>query len=339
MKSFHKGVRRGAAVAIGTVFVLAGFFKLMDPVGSGLIVEDYLKFFHLWFLLPASKVLGFIFAITESLVGVLLVTGIWRLFTAIASATMLGFFTILTIILAAVNPVMDCGCFGEAIHLTHAQTLVKNLILDALWCASFIPFKNFGEPKKVKFATAALASLSLSAFAAFSLSGVPKMDFTDYNAGAELQQDDALLSLCNFKGEYLDSLEFNGNFLLVSEYDPQKVAPSRQAEIIGVLRDAHEAGFEPMLLMSVAPDELGDEICYSADRRTLMTLNRSNGGAVFVSDGQIIWKWSASNLPEKDELEELLQKNPTEEMLRRTVRDRMQIQGFLLYVFAVMLLL
>ena len=34
----------------GVTFILSGFFKLTDPVGTGLIVEEYLRTMHMGFL-------------------------------------------------------------------------------------------------------------------------------------------------------------------------------------------------------------------------------------------------------------------------------------------------
>ena len=48
-------LRRLCAFLIGVVFLLAGIFKLLDPVGAGLVMEGYLRFLHLAFLLPAAK--------------------------------------------------------------------------------------------------------------------------------------------------------------------------------------------------------------------------------------------------------------------------------------------
>ena len=43
-------LRRLCAFLIGVVFLLAGIFKLLDPVGAGLVMEGYFRFFHVTFL-------------------------------------------------------------------------------------------------------------------------------------------------------------------------------------------------------------------------------------------------------------------------------------------------
>ena len=78
---------------------------------------------------------------------------------------------------------------------------------------------------------------------------------------------------------------------------------------------------------------------YSSDRRTLMSLNRSNGGATLLSDGMIIAKWPNRSLPSGDSLSELLAQEPAEAMMQQNTPKRLKFQGFLLYVAAVLLLL
>ena len=47
------------------------------------------------------------------------------------------FMTALTFYMALTNAVVDCGCFGDAVHLSNKATFIKNLILLA---ASIIVF-------------------------------------------------------------------------------------------------------------------------------------------------------------------------------------------------------
>ena len=58
MKGFHIGLRRLCSVLLGLVFFIAGMLKLMDPVGTGLIVDGYLEFLHFEWLSFAAKAMG-----------------------------------------------------------------------------------------------------------------------------------------------------------------------------------------------------------------------------------------------------------------------------------------
>ena len=45
-------------IAFALTFILSGILKLIDPVGTGLIVKEYLAFMHLGFLSGAAVGLG-----------------------------------------------------------------------------------------------------------------------------------------------------------------------------------------------------------------------------------------------------------------------------------------
>lgn len=336
MSNIYNASRRASATLIGIIIYMAGFFKLMDPVGTSLIVEDYSKFFGVDFVAWIAKPVAVTLSLFETLLGAALITGVWRRITAFVSGVTLAVFTVITAILAIKNPNMDCGCFGQAIHLTHIQSLIKNGILLVLWCYAFLPFKELGQSKKIKFVTFPIAAISSVAFAVYSLLAVPLMDFTAYNPGAELQAEDAPLTLCNRQREYCDSCSFKGPIMAVSIYDTDNYD---LVKVTSFLEQAQLAGFQPMVLMSCAPDELDSPFGFSADRRTIMSLNRSNAGATYIYNQQVIRKWSSHRLPHKDQMEQLLARNATEEMLEHSVKNRLKVQGFLLYVFAVMLLL
>ena len=184
-KAYHR-LRRFCAILIGLVFLASGLLKLLDPVGTGLIVSEYLKFFHVGFLQGASKTLGMVLSLVEAITGAALITGVFRKTTAIVTSVLIFFFTAVTVILWMANPPMDCGCFGEAIHLTHAQTLIKNLILLALALVAFLPFQNFGVPRKGKYVAFALAVPSLVFALWYKHRPLPMIDFTEFAPGVEL---------------------------------------------------------------------------------------------------------------------------------------------------------
>ena len=163
MKDIWYVARRLCAAIVGIVLFVAGSLKLMDPVGAGLVVSEYFKFFHLGFLMPVSKAFGVVLALLEAAVGAALISGIWRKTVAWAAMCLTAFFTAVTLVILIGNPDMDCGCFGEAFHLTHVQTFVKNLILCGLCLAAFFPFKSIGEPRKRKYTAFALVMAAVLA--------------------------------------------------------------------------------------------------------------------------------------------------------------------------------
>ena len=186
MKKAHHRLRRFCAILIGLVFLVSGLLKLLDPVGTGLIVSEYFKFFHLGFLQGTAKAFGMVLSLLEAITGAALISGVYRRLTAAVTSLLLLFFTVITLILWIANPEMDCGCFGEAVHLTHAQTLLKNVILLALALIAFLPFQNFGVPRKRKKVAFALAALSLVFALVYNARHLPMIDFTEFAPGAEL---------------------------------------------------------------------------------------------------------------------------------------------------------
>lgn len=385
--------RRFSGFICGFVFFLSGILKLMDPVGAGLVMDSYLDFLHIGFLGFASKPLAFLFALAETIVGTAMITGVWRRITAIIALSLQGFFTLLTILLAIFNPVMDCGCFGEFIHLTHVETLVKNLVICALLSYAYFPMRNLGRPLKRKYVSFGVVCTSVLVFSIFSLSRLPIIDFTDYEPGAQILSTDAnvadeafdamfiyekdgvqqeftlenlpdstwtfvstqtiqnkdlkssgaTLSFYDNDKEYQDSLAVQENVMVISIYDPQ-MRQKKWDAAVRMAENARESGFNPMILVAGTPEQIegkvtGDIPVYFSDYKTLITLNRSNAGATWLSHGYIIKKWGHRAYPDQDDLLTYIKGNSTEAILESNTKGSLLFQGFLLYVFAVMLLL
>ena len=149
-------------------------------------MDEYFSFLHISFLSFSAKAFGVFFALTETVIGAALITGVWRKVTAVCAIVLQAFFTLLTLLLVIFNPEMDCGCFGEAIHLTHLQTFIKNLVLCALLAFAFIPIRNLGRPKKRKYVSFGIVCTSVLAFTIYSMLYLPMVDFTDFKPGTGL---------------------------------------------------------------------------------------------------------------------------------------------------------
>lgn len=175
-------MRRFCTIIIGLVFFTSGLFKLIDPVGTGLIVRSYLDFFHVGFLSGISGLAGFLLSAIEALTGLALLGGAFRRLAAKTAIDLTGFFTIVTFILMVANPAMDCGCFGEAFHLSHTQTFIKNIILCGLVAGAFIPIPKTSVRKNV-FVILGTITLLIGLYSQFFL---PLWDFTDFCPGDRL---------------------------------------------------------------------------------------------------------------------------------------------------------
>ena len=394
-------MKRFCGFITGFVFFLSGIVKLLDPVGAGLVMDGYFDFLHLGFMAPASKFFGVAFALAETIIGTGLITGVWRKAVAMSAIILQGFFTLLTLLLVIFNPEMDCGCFGEAIHLTHMQTFLKNIALCVLLAIYFFPPAKLGENKKRKYASFALVTVSVLAFTVYSLMYIPLVDYTDFKPAAALMAGEgsggdsyesvfiyekdgerqsftldhlpdstwtfvdtetvmiesdgstsANLSILDSEGDYHDSLAAEGKVLAVSVYDIERKA-GRWAQTARFISNAEKAGFNVLLLVSSTPEDF-DKVAagldsqtaqtlrshlYFSDYKTLISMNRSNGGATFFCDGYLIRKWARRALPDMRSLEELVKADETEALIERSTNGDLTFQGFLLYVFAVMLLL
>lgn len=202
MKVRKGRLKRLCAWIVGIVFTFSGAVKLMDPTSAGLVMEEYYKFLHLNFLSFMSEPAGIAFALAETLTGIALITGVWRKLTALVCTLLMVFFTGLTIILVIFNPSMDCGCFGEFIHLTHWQSFLKNVAIDILLVIAFVPARNLGKPKKIKYFTFATVSVAMIVFLIYSIVHLPLKDYTDYKPGAKLlsalEEDEAVMFKASF---------------------------------------------------------------------------------------------------------------------------------------------
>ncbi|MBR4228364.1 MAG: DoxX family protein [Bacteroidales bacterium] len=393
MKGFHSGLRRLCSILLGMVYFIAGMLKLMDPVGAGLVVEGYLQFLHLDFLSFAAKCLGVGLALLETLLGAALIAGVWRRQVAAVTSILTAAFTALTLVLVIFNPEMDCGCFGEAVHLSHMQTFMKNILLCFLCAGAFLPVKDYGRTRKSKVVAFCLVAATVALFTIMSLISIPLTDFTEFAPGATLnaeaddvagsangagdskeeyyviyekngqegaftldnlpdstwtfvrveniersipdyEQSVPVFYISDAEGNYYNELLSEGKVMVLSVYDVPGYKDSDKGAQF--LRDAEAAGFTAL---AVAREPISGLDTYMSDYKKLITFNRSNGGATYLDDGEIICKWPSRRLPDSEELSKVASRNSMEQLVGRSSRRRIAFQGVVLYSLALLLIL
>ncbi|GAB6959117.1 hypothetical protein JCM15754A_04520 [Prevotella aurantiaca JCM 15754] len=130
LKSFLVNICR---LLLAATFIFSGFVKAIDPLGSQYKIGDYLTALGMAGKVPewVQLILSISLSGIEFTLGILLLLAIRRhLVSKLSFVLMLGM-TIVTLWLTISNPIQDCGCFGDAIHLTNSQTFIKNLVLLA----------------------------------------------------------------------------------------------------------------------------------------------------------------------------------------------------------------
>lgn len=118
-------------IIVALTFIFSGFVKAIDPIGLQYKLQDYLGaigipgFLPDWLLL----IMAVLLAAVEFCMGIFLLFAIQRRLISKLIVVFMSIMTLITVWLVVANPVKDCGCFGDALHLTNTETLVKNIIL------------------------------------------------------------------------------------------------------------------------------------------------------------------------------------------------------------------
>jgi len=178
-------------VVTGIVFMFSGTVKAIDPLGSAYKFQDYFAAFHLDFLEPLALPLAILLCTAEFMAGFSVLTG-YRQKTGIWGVMILMLiFTPLTLVLAITNPVSDCGCFGDAIHLTNWQTFGKNIVLLIFVLISFSGRKSFKSPSDPakEWVHITIVMALFVGFSLLNLKYLPLLDFLPYKAGTNIPEN------------------------------------------------------------------------------------------------------------------------------------------------------
>jgi len=177
---------------LAATFVLSGYVKAIDPLGTQYKIDDYVAAVGLsgtvsdWFTLFASVALS----AAEFALGVFLLFAIQRRLVSKLVLGFVGVMTLITVWIYIYSPVEDCGCFGDAIKLSNWATFWKNIVLMAIIVA-ILYFEKYHKP----YLSPLPSSLIAASFFGFSVAiswycllNLPLIDYLPYKVGNNIPE-------------------------------------------------------------------------------------------------------------------------------------------------------
>ena len=313
---------------LAAVFILSGFVKAVDPLGTLYKMQDYLLAMDLGGWLPDLALLAFAVGLSalEFCLGIFMLFAIRRRLTSRTMVIVLAIMTSLTLWLALTDPISDCGCFGDALVLTNWQTFWKNIILltaalvVAKWPFGMIRFIS----KSNQWIVINYSLLFILIISGWSLYDRPQFDFRPYHEGTDLREGWNLMMEGNESpyadffiekaddGEDITEQVLNNEgytFLLIAPW--LEKADDSQLDLINqVYEYAEDNNYLFYCLtasgesgISLWRDITGADYPFcQTDGTVLKTMIRSNPGLLLLKDGKVIRKWSHNRLPDEYDL-------------------------------------
>ena len=318
-----------ARLILAVAFILSGFVKAVDPLGTQYKIQDYLVAMGLGRLIPDFMTLSasVLLSTLEFILGICLLFAIRRRMVSKIVLVLMAAMTLLTLWLALTDPISDCGCFGDALVLTNWQTFWKNIVLLTaaviVWRYPLLMPRLIGETNQWIVMNYSGVFILL-VIAGRSLYTLPQFDFRPYHVGTDLRQGwqrmmegedspyaEFFMELTD-EGEDIteDVLNREGyTFLLVSPHLEQ--ADDSQLDALNQIYEYSLDNGYPFYCLTASTEKginhwrniTGAEYPFcNTDDITLKTIIRSNPGLLLLKNGVIIRKWSHNNLPDEQDL-------------------------------------
>lgn len=317
---------------VSATFVFSGIVKLIDPVGTQYRIEDYAAALGVsqWMPEVLPITLAVAMALVEFCLGISLLFGIRRRLTTTLLLVFLLFYTPLTFWLAQTDAVADCGCFGDAIHLTNWQTFGKNAVL--LFMAFLIWWRGNLLTRFISESVQWIISLYSALYGLFiagvSLYAEPIIDFRPFHIGQNipaamqwpedpmLQPEILEFEVLPVEGLVGDTIPDTETLLSDTSYTFLLVAPYLEFADDGDMNSynavydyASAYGYRFLCLTASRrgairrwQDLTGAEYPFAfVDELTLKTMARSNPALLLLHNGTIVGKWSHSLIPDENE--------------------------------------
>ena len=179
-------------MALALTFILSGYVKAIDPLGTQYKLNDYAAAMHLseyipdWLTLTGAIAL----AMTEFALGIFMLFAIRRHLVSRLMTAMMVMMTLITVWIFIANPVKDCGCFGDAIKLTNGETLLKNIVLLAAAIVTAMRPMDMARliSKSNQWIVTNYTLVYIVCTSLYCLYALPTFDFRPYHIGADIKK-------------------------------------------------------------------------------------------------------------------------------------------------------
>jgi len=179
---------KAARFFVGVLFIFSGLIKVNDPVGLSYKMQEFFEVWQIHFLNDYSLAFALVMNVFEIVAGVAVLVG-WRmkLFSWLLLLLII-FFTFLTGYALFSGKIKTCGCFGDCLPLTAAQSFMKDLILLVL--ILFIFFKSNSViqafSNKIALVLIVLSTIISFGLQAYVLKYLPFVDCLPYKVGSNI---------------------------------------------------------------------------------------------------------------------------------------------------------
>ena len=175
-------------LTVGGVFIFSGFSKAIDPWGTCYKITDYLSAMGLSGWTYTALFLAVALAALEFITGIFTAVGAYRRSAPWIALMMMLVMTPLTLWLAVTGAVPDCGCFGDALHLSNWATFGKNLLLllGVIYLLLFNTSLRGVYGPAVQWVVGALSFAFIMAIAYYGYFVQPLIDYRPYPVGTQL---------------------------------------------------------------------------------------------------------------------------------------------------------
>ena len=274
-------------MALALTFILSGYVKAIDPLGTQYKLNDYAAAMHLseyipdWLTLTGAIAL----AMTEFALGIFMLFAIRRHLVSRLMTAMMVMMTLITVWIFIANPVKDCGCFGDAIKLTNGETLLKNIVLLAAAIVTAMRPLDMARliSKSNQWIVTNYTLVYIVCTSLYCLYALPTFDFRPYHIGADIKKGIEI-------PEGAEQPEFETTFILKKNGQTREFTldnyPDSTWEFVDSKTIQTRQGYEPPIHdFSLTLAETGDDITDDVLSRKGYTFLLISPSLAYADDG------------------------------------------------------